>query len=125
MQLLRKLSIPIACLVIWSIPGRTCAADLAVLETGPASNAVLSSLSDGFFVRFNQPIDHIKSRLLIKRGPEIVEALVPRLQSAPDVLFARAPSLQNGNYTLHWVVKAVADIRILEGEVPFSISLSQ
>ena len=77
MPLLHKLAIPITCLVILSIPGKVGAADLAVLETGPASNATLSSPSDGFFVRFNQPIDHIKSRLLIKRGPEIVEILVP------------------------------------------------
>src|SRR5216684_2576189 len=77
--------------------------DLKVLETGPAANAVLNSVSDGFFVRFNQPVDHINSRLLVKRGSEVAETLQPRLQSNPNVLFARASTLPPGSYTLHWV----------------------
>ena len=96
--------------------------DLKVLETGPAANADLTSLSDGFFVRFNQPVDHVNSRLLVKRGDEVVETLTPRLQSNPNVLFARAPTLPTGKYTLHWVVKTLADAKIEQGEVPFSIS---
>ena len=98
------------------------AEDLKVLETGPAANAVLSGVSDGFFVRFNQPVDHVTSRIFVKRGGEIVETLVPRLQSNPNVLFARAPTLAPGQYTLHWVVKTVADGKVEEGDVPFSIS---
>ena len=98
------------------------AVDLKVLETGPAANATLDSLSDGFFVRFNQPIDHVNSRLIVKRGTEVVETLVPRMQSSPDVLFARAPTLPSGKYMLHWVVKTLADAKIEEGDVPFSIS---
>jgi len=74
--------------------------DLKVLETGPAANAVLDSVSDGFFVRFDRPVDHINSRLLVKRGSEVVEMLQPRLQSNPNVLFARASTLPPGKYTL-------------------------
>ncbi len=64
--------------------------DLKVLETNPAANTVMDTHSDGFFVRFNQPVDHINSRLLVKRGNDVVETLVPRLQSNPNVLFSRA-----------------------------------
>lgn len=98
------------------------AEDLKVIETGPAANAVLSGPSEGFFVRFNQPVDHVSSRLFVKRGGEIVETLVPRLQSNPNVLFARAPTLPAGQYMLHWVVKTVADAKAEEGDVPFSIA---
>ena len=98
------------------------AEDLKVLETGPAANAVLSAPSDGFFVRFNQPVDHINSRLLVKRGADVVETLVPRLQSNPNVLFARAPTLAPGSYTLHWAVKTMQDAKIEQGDVPFSIA---
>ncbi len=96
--------------------------DLKVLETGPAANATVATRSDGFFVRFNQPVDHVNSRLFVKRGDETVETLTPRLQSNPNVLFARAPTLPAGKYTLHWVVKTLADARIEQGDVPFSIS---
>ena len=98
------------------------AEDLKVIETGPAANAVLSGPSDGFFVRFNQPVDHVSSRIFVKRGGEIVETLVPRLQSNPNVLFARAPALPPGQYTLHWVVKTLADAKVEEGDVPFSMA---
>ena len=98
------------------------AEDLKVLETGPAANAVISSPSDGFFVRFNQPVDHVFSRLIVKRGAEVAETLVPRLQSNPNVLFARAPTLAAGSYTLHWTVKTIQDAKVEQGEIPFSIS---
>jgi methionine-rich copper-binding protein CopC len=98
------------------------AEDLKVLETGPAANAVLSGPSDGFFVRFNQPVDHINSRLFVKRGADVIETLVPRLQSNPNVLFARAPTLAPGSYMLHWTVKTIQDAKIEQGEVPFSIA---
>ena|SRR5438445_10509338 len=98
------------------------AEDLKVLETGPAANAVVSGVSDGFFVRFNQPVDHVSSRIFVKRGGEIAETLVPRLQSNPNVLFGRASTLPPGQYTLHWVVKTMADSKVEEGDVPFSIS---
>ncbi len=117
----------------WAILALACAGALAalsgaradelkVLETGPAANAVLDGVSDGFFVRFNQPVDHVNSRLLVKRGSEVVETLQPRLQSNPNVLFARASTLPPGSYTLHWVVKTMADARIEQGDVPFSIA---
>jgi methionine-rich copper-binding protein CopC len=95
--------------------------DLKVLETNPVANGTMDARSDGFLVRFNQPVDHINSRLLVKRGSETVETLTPRLQSNPNVLFARAPALAPGSYTLHWEVKTMADARIEQGDVPFSI----
>jgi methionine-rich copper-binding protein CopC len=97
--------------------------DLKVVETNPAANAVMSGVSDGFFVRFNQPVDHVSSRIFVKRGGEIVETLVPRLQSNPNVLFARASTLPPGQYTLHWVVKTLAEAKVEEGDVPFSIGV--
>jgi methionine-rich copper-binding protein CopC len=107
---------------VLSTLGGAHADELKVLETGPAANAVLQGVSDGFFVRFNQPVDHINSRLLVKRGSEVMETLQPRLQSNPNVLFARAAALPPGSYTLHWVVKTMTDARIEQGDVPFSIA---
>jgi methionine-rich copper-binding protein CopC len=122
MDLRRFVIVALACLGgLAAIPGAS-AQELKVLETGPAANAVLDGVSDFFFVRFNQPVDHVNSRLLIKRGSETVETLQPRLQSNPNVLFARAAGLPAGSYTLHWVVKTLADAKIEQGEVPFSIS---
>jgi hypothetical protein len=48
-------------------------------------------------VRFDRPVDHIHSTLDILRDGKLVERLQPRLKSAPEVLFARAPTLPAGS----------------------------
>jgi len=121
MSLRRSVIVALVCAGALSALSGAHADDLKVLETGPAANAVLDSVSDGFFVRFDRPVDHINSRLLIKRGSEVVETLQPRLQSNPNVLFARASTLPPGRYTLHWMVKTMTDAKIEQGDVPFSI----
>lgn len=121
MILFRIFFASLGCFVLSGALVDTHAADLKVLQSRPSPNAVLTSASDGFSIQFSQPIDHINSRLHVKRGTEIVETLVPRLESAPNALFARAPALPNGDYTLHWVVRTMTDAKIEEGDVPFSI----
>jgi methionine-rich copper-binding protein CopC len=111
----------LACAVVGAALSAVAADELKVLDTGPVANAVLESVSDGFFVRFDRPVDHMNSRLLVKRGGEVVETLQPRLQSSPNVLFARAATLPPGKYTLHWIVKTMQDTNMVEGDVPFSI----
>jgi methionine-rich copper-binding protein CopC len=96
--------------------------DLKVLETNPVANGTIDTRSDGFLVRFNQPVDHVNSQLVIKRGGDVVETLQPRLQSNPNVLFARAPTLPAGQYVLHWSVKTLAGAKVEQGDVPFSVT---
>jgi hypothetical protein len=56
-------------------------------------------------VRFDRPVDHRKSTLVIKQGDKVIERLTPRLESAPEVLFAEGADLAAGaDYTLHWAV---------------------
>lgn len=62
--------------------------------------------------------------LIIKRGNEIVQTLHPRLQSAPEVLFARAPTLSPGQYKLLWQVKTLTAVGVVEGEIPFTVTSS-
>ena len=91
LKAIMRLSVAL-CLVLLSVPlapRSTGAAPLRALETFPAENAVIDSRSDGFFVRFDRPIDHVHSVLLIKHGNQVVETLRPRLETAPEVLFAR------------------------------------
>ena len=93
-----------------------------VIESTPAPNAAIGGRSSGYSVRFDKPVDHVHSILIIKRGDAVVETLHPRLQSAPDVLFARAPTLPPGQYKLLWQVKTLTDVNVVEGEIPFSVT---
>lgn len=96
--------------------------DVRVTESDPKANAHIGRKSSAFFVRFDRPVDHIKSTLVIKQGDKVVERLHPRLESAPEVLFASAPTLPPGNYMLHWAVITVQGTKAIEGDIPFSVS---
>ena len=93
-----------------------------VLESVPAANATVDARSTAFSVRFDRPVDHVRSVLVVKRDGEVIETLQPRLQSAPQVLFARAPTLPAGKYQLYWQVRTMADVETREGEIPFTVS---
>ena len=91
------------------------------MGSAPKASAVIEGKSSEFYVRFDRPIDHIHSQLAITQGGKLVEKLVPRLESAPEVLFARAPTLVPGDYHLHWAVKTMTGANVVEGNIPFSV----
>jgi methionine-rich copper-binding protein CopC len=101
------------------------AEDILVLDSEPKAKAVIGEPGSAFFVRFDRPIDHIKSSLSIWRGDELIERLQPRLESAPEVLFARAPTLPPGSYILRWAVRTVEGVKVLEGGIPFTVTGKQ
>ena len=101
---------------------QSIAADpVRVLETMPTNGAKLDGASTAYYVRFNQPIDHIHSVILIKQNGAVVQTLQPRFDTEPEVLFARASTLNPGHYTFHWVVKTLAGTETTAGEIPFSV----
>ena len=97
------------------------AQDVSVLDSAPKAKAVIGEPSSEFFVRFDRPIDHIHSRLSIWRDGRLVEHLQPRLESSPDVLFARAPTLPPGEYMLRWTVRTMDGVKVIQGDIPFTI----
>jgi len=97
------------------------AQDVQVMDSAPKAQAVIGEPGSSFFVRFDRPIDHIHSRLSIWRDSRLVEQLQPRLQSSPDVLFARAPTLPPGQYMLRWSVRTMEGVKVIEGDIPFTI----
>ena len=96
--------------------------DVRVTDSAPKAHARIGLKSSAFFVRFDRPVDHIKSTLVIKQGDKVIERLHPRLESAPEVLFAAAPTLPPGNYVLHWTVITVQGTKAKEGDIPFQVS---
>jgi methionine-rich copper-binding protein CopC len=97
------------------------AEDLRVMESAPAASAAIARRSSEFFVRFDRPVDHVRSTLDIMSDGKLVERLKPRLESAPAVLFARAPTLPPGNYKLHWSVRTMSGVEAIEGDIPFTV----
>ena len=100
------------------------AQDVQVMDSAPKAQAVIGEPGSSFFVRFDRPIDHIHSNLSIWRDGRRVEQLQPRLQSSPDVLFARAPTLPPGEYLLRWTVRTMDGVKVIQGDIPFTIKTS-
>ena len=117
----RSMIFELASVSLLLVPGRARAQGAHVVESDPAANAVVDGRTSAFYVRFDRPVDHVRSLLFIKRGDEVIETLQPLLDSAPEVLFARAPTLPPGKYTLHWRVITLNDVRISEGDIPFTV----
>ncbi len=113
------------CAVLIGSGQGTRAQGVNVLDSAPKAHAVIGGRSSAFFVRFDRPVDHTDSRLAILKSGRVVEILHPRLESAPEVLFARAPTLPPGDYTLQWRVGMPPGSGPLEGEIPFTVSASQ
>ena len=104
-----------------AVSASASAQNVSVLDSAPKAQAVIGEPSSSFFVRFDRPIDHIHSNLSIWRGGQLVERLQPRLQSSPDVLFARAPTLPPGEYLLRWTVRTMEGAQVTQGDIPFTI----
>ena len=97
------------------------AQDVQVMDSAPKAQAVIGEPGSSFFVRFDRPIDHIHSNLSIWRDGRQVEQLQPRLQSSPDVLYARAPTLPPGDYLLRWTVRTMDGVKVIQGDIPFTV----
>ncbi len=115
----------IAALSSIALPGAPlpgwAAEDCVMMNSSPAANAVIARRSSEFFVRFDRPIDHVHSTLDIMHDGKSVERLHPRLESAPEVLFARAPTLPAGDYKLHWSVRTMTGVDATQGDIPFTV----
>lgn len=104
-----------------ALPATGFAQDVQVMDSAPKAQAVIGEPSSAFYVRFDRPIDHIHSNLSIFRDSRLVERLQPRLQSEPNVLFARAPTLAPGEYFLRWTVRTMEGVQVIQGDIPFTV----
>jgi hypothetical protein len=65
-------------------------------ETPPTASVTTNGVTAGYVVRFGGPVDHEFSRLLIMQGGRVLQTLPVRLDSAPNVLFARSRAMPPG-----------------------------
>lgn len=122
-MIVRRLAIlALACAAATAVQPVAWAQGMRVVETGPVANATIESRAMGFYVRFDKPVDHIRSTLIIERGREVLQTLHPRLKSAPEVLFAQVLALEPGDYTFAWVVAGLDGGDVERGKIAFSVA---
>jgi len=94
---------------------------LRPIETSPAANATVAPPANSYRLRFSAPVNHYESRLIVLQGGQVLETLRPRLETAPDVVFAESRPLQPGAYELRWSVRSGVDSSISEGALAFTV----
>jgi hypothetical protein len=75
-------------------------------------------------IRFDRPISHEQSWIALVRDGKVVTTLYPRLESAPNVLFARIQTPDPGNYLVRWVVCPEGSNDRYDGEFPFAVDVA-
>jgi methionine-rich copper-binding protein CopC len=93
---------------------------LRVVESHPASGESLDGRSEDFFVRFSGTVDHFKSRLFVAQSGKVLVTLTPRMNTAPNTLFARRGPLPPGDYQMSWLAYSASGQEI-GGLLPFSV----
>jgi methionine-rich copper-binding protein CopC len=121
-QWMLRIRIPTLWLVLAILPATAWGREMHVVTSTPAAEAVMHGRNMQYLVRFDGPVDHVRSRLEIVHEGNLVASLYPRLNSAPDVLFASAPTPGPGKYALHWIVKSMGGEDTSEGMIPFSVA---
>ena len=88
-----------------------------LLESRPATNAVVSGPEVAVQLRFNTRIDTARSRLSVVFPDRTIRQIVSIEPPSVDVLRGRI-QLDKGAYRLRWQVLAF-DSHIARGEIPF------
>jgi hypothetical protein len=117
LPLLRRRQLILACLILSS---EANAAD-SRWPMPITAHATVGQQSIDFFVRFDAPVNHTLSSFAVIHGSKVVAVLHPRLDAAPNVLFARISTLAAGDYVLRWTVCPAGTDDRHYGEFAFTV----
>jgi methionine-rich copper-binding protein CopC len=95
------------------------AAPPTMRDSQPAAETLIRGRHTAYVVRFDTPVDHAASRLQLLQDGKVITELAPRLDSAPDVLYAAGETPRPGRYQLRWEVRSLNG-ESAEGVIPFS-----
>ena len=95
---------------------------LHVRQSDPVADTIIQGRNAQFVIRFDGWVDHAASGLDITAGGRVIQALVPTVDSEPDVLAATAALLPPGQYLLHWYARSVPDGDFSEGFIRFTLA---
>jgi methionine-rich copper-binding protein CopC len=115
--------LPLALLALARLPlalPATAADPMRAIASSPSPQSVIEGRNEEFFVRFDRPVDHNLSRLILAQGDQVVRVLQPRLRARPDTLYAVAGNLPAGDYMLRWVARSMGGENS-EGQIAFRV----
>ena len=84
-------------------------------------SVTINEKSTEIVIKFDRPISHERSSLVLVLKGKIVDTLHPRLQAEPNVLFARIVTPGSGDYLVRWIVCPQGSNDRYDGEFTFTI----
>src|SRR5262249_33701461 len=84
-------------------------------------SVTIGERSTELLIRFDRPISHGQSWISLVRQGKVVATIYPRLEAAPNVLFARIQTPGPGNYMVRWTVCPEGHNDRYDGEFPFTV----
>src|SRR5262245_44326161 len=107
------------CLVSPQSDAQTAA--LKAAESIRLESVTIGERSTELLIRFDRPISHGQSWISLIREGKVVATIYPRLEAAPNVLFARIQTPGPGNYIVRWTVCPEGHNDRYDGEFPLTI----
>lgn len=118
-QHLSSMALALVCLTGLPLSGH--ASDTIASVPAPRTNVSVGARTTEFYIHFDRPVNHQLSSLAVLRDGKVVEMLNARLDAAPNVLFARIPTLPSGRYVLRWTFCPAGTDDRYTGDVAFTI----
>ena len=115
---LRIISVGVLCLL--GLPAHAQTKRDAATSIGLQSVTV-GERSTELLLRFDRPINHAASWLSLIRDGRVIESVHFRLETAPNVLFARIRTPEPGHYIVRWTVCPEGSDDRYDGELPFTV----
>jgi methionine-rich copper-binding protein CopC len=115
----RTIALSVLCFV--GVDSAAQAAELGGTRPMVMESVTIGERSTEVFVRFDRPISHVRSSIAVIRDGKAVAILHARLDAAPNVLFARIPTLPPGDYIARWTVCPAGSSDRHDGEFAFTV----
>jgi hypothetical protein len=115
----REIALAVLCLLGFQAHAQTAQPD----TTRPLrmESVTIGERGTEVFIQFDRPISHERSSLFLVHNGKVIEAIHPRLEASPKVLFARIQTPTPGAYVLRWTVCPQGSNDRYDGEFPFTV----
>ncbi len=88
-------------------PSAFAQSTMHMVESFPKADAIMDGRNTRFSVKFDGPVDHHASRLVVEQDGVVVQILQPRLNAQPNTLYSDGHPLKPGHYVLRWNVRGM------------------
>jgi copper resistance protein C len=103
-----------------ALPAPCAFAHAIIVEAVPSNDAVVHGTTVDVKLRYNNRIDHARSRLLLLDANGNERPITIATDSPTDQLIATITDVVPGQYRLRWQVLAL-DGHITRGDIPFTV----